>query len=125
MKEYTNGYNHNPKLWKSIDGKTWQIVEDNEVANPGEKFSFNNVITTGTSIVSQVVGSRAGGPATCEYVRSNNTWRSTDPSGIYGSEPPVSFTGMVHHQILPEIIYTGYYVVNGVTKGAIWLRQPN
>lgn len=113
------------KLWKSNDGKTWAVVEDPEVANPDERFSFHDDAISQSNVL-VVVGSRAGGPATWGYTKSNNTWKSSDASKIFGSEPPTTFTGIgVSANIAPGYVYTGYYTVGGTTTGAIWLRQPN
>ena len=113
-------------LWKSTDGKNWVVVEDPEVASSGERFSFHDDIIIGQSNVTVVVGSRAGGAATWGYTRTYNTWKSSDASTIFGSEPPTTFTGIGYSpNIAPGYVYTGYRTVGGTLIGAIWLRRPN
>ncbi len=113
-------------LWKSTDGKTWVVVEDPEVANSSEQFSFHDHCSTGQSNISFVVGSRGEEPATWGYNRSYNTWKSMDASKIFGSEPPITFTGIGNSpNIAPGYVYTGYRMVGETLIGAIWLHRSN
>ena len=113
-------------LWKSTDGKTWVVVQDVEVANSGEQFAFYDAKSTGQSNVMVVVGLRDGAPALWNFNRTNSTWRSSNPSFIYGDEPPTELTGVGSSaNIAPAgYLYTGYRTVEGKKVGAIWLRRP-
>lgn len=113
-------------LWRSADGKSWEVVDDPEVHATGERFGFSDHQAIGQSNVTLVIGSRAGTPTVWEFVRSYNRWERLDATSIFGAEMPTTLTGIGYSpSIARSWVFTGVRTVNGTDTGAIWLRAPN